>query len=614
MEFGGIIRFKGVHPVARYYIEMESYRYGPFELQELKQLYLDGVLKSDQIYEEQSNQLFSLTRLLAESPAAANNQAEVESNAVVQTDAATQNNTTIVMSQPSPQPVGQAQSPASHGTGRVSSETSAIQEMEAVQSTYVTQNPYAAQGTSAMQGTFTAPETHASAGSAPSASESWSERLSRLKEARKAQMDEAVESPVFSEDSVLSAQDSDKQEAGSMASSVPDVAPDPLKSDFAVDSTTNELMEGMMSDLDYQPSATKSKDKLPDLLVANGPHPEELINYNTGLKGEPDLPNEQKDWGGKDASTADNASADSFPTSLGYMSDALDMEPPVEWLTNTAGSANKIDSTKAADSANEAGPVDAASSANEAMKVTEATEATGATGATGATEAAEVKEAKEANPPESPAAESPTQVSSSKERSADEALAWREQMARLDVVYGVRKPSAGKELQGIVPDDSESASAALGAVNSISENDEEDNDLEDEGQEKSESKLGALVFITAGLVALMAHKNYANLPEIPILTITVALCGYAALTAICGVMLWIDSKRFAPALRVVLLCLAFCPLAIIGYTLFIYKDTVMAMQIPKALQITLAYMAASLIMFVLGLASLKKATEKAENG
>lgn len=525
---GGIISFEGVDPVARYYIEMEGYRYGPFELQELKQLNQDGVLRSDQIYEEQSNQLCSLTRLLAE-----------------------------YSSQPSPEPIPQAQSFGSHGEKEGLPETSSSDGGTAD----------SASDAAAAQEVF---------GSGPS--ESWSERLSRLKAARNEQTGGVAENPVFSGRSDSPAA-FNKAEIGNAEADL-DAATDTAKvdllmnaatdkTDLIMDAASNELMEEMVANFDDLPSEVKNEEELPDLLVSSGPHPEELINYSAPIIGdikEPDLKIKLKGLGENEGTAADDANAGGFPTSLGYMKDTLDLEPPMEWLTKT-------------------GP---AMSATPAFTVSAS--------------------------PESSTVPEKSQAPQRGERSADEASAWREQMARLDVVYGVRESTASKELQSFGQDRSTAAmSPQMGGESGVPGIDGEFADSEDEHQEKSSVRLGSLVFITAGLVALLAHSTYMPLTEMPNLVVTVVLYGYALLTAICGVFLWIDARRLTSVLSIVLLCLLLCPLAVLGYTLFIYKDSVMALQISKTLQLPLAYTAASLIMHALGLASLKKTAQIAEN-
>ncbi|HAH96137.1 MAG TPA: hypothetical protein DCL69_04440, partial [Firmicutes bacterium] len=200
------------------------------------------------------------------------------------------------------------------------------------------------------------------------------------------------------------------------------------------------------------------------------------------------------------------------------------------------------------------------------------------------------------------------------ERLATEASAWREQMARLDVVYGVRESTGSKDLQAFGQDPSAAdMSAQIGRENSVLGIDGEFGDSGEEHNGKSGGKLDSLLFIAAGLMALLARSEYALLNEMPALVVTATLCGYALLTAICGVMLWIDSKRYVRALRIVLLVLLPAPIAILGYTLFVYQDMVMAMQIPETLQQPLAYLAASLIIHAIGLVISKKAVQNVEN-
>lgn len=538
--------------MARYYIEMEGYRYGPFELQELKQLNQDGVLKGDQIYEEQSNQLFSLTRLLAEFQTA----------------------------QPMSEPIPQVQAFASYETSGGLPETPTVPEAAAAEEAPAAKEAPAAEEASAV------PEARE-----PAPSESWSERLSRLKAANSTTTDLGA------------------------------AAPEPSKPDSIMDAATNELMEEMVADLDDLPSAAKSTDELPDLLVTSGPHPEELINYSTAIKDdirdqEPSI--NLKAIGGDAKTATGDANAGSFPTTLGYMKDALDLEPPTEWLANGVGS------TSVAGSANTAGPakevklpepfsVFAGGRGNAPAPVDSALAAPELSAAPVALTAPTAPQEQESNAPLAQS-QTPAQALQPKERSANEASAWREQMARLDVVYGVRESIASKDLQSLGQDNSaDAASLKLSGASDASEIDGGHDDSEDEPQEKSGPKLGSLVFITAGLVVLLARTNYMALTEMPGLIVTAVLCGYAVLTAICGVVLWIDAGRFKSVLSIVLLCLLLCPLAMLGYTLFVYKDSVMAMQISKALQLPLAYMAASLIMHALGLAILKKAPETAEN-
>lgn len=541
-EVGGIICLEGVDPVARYYVELEGYRYGPFELQELKQLYQDGVLKSDQIYEEQSNQLYSLTRLLAEYSVAGQRSAEPEHNvearhnAVVQTEAGpfgssgAQDGLTETASNDGG-PVGSALGVAA------AQEVAATQEAAAVQEV---------------------PES--------SPSESWSEKLARLKGTQNRQTGGAAESPVFLERSDSPVEDFnrfDKIEAESTAA------------DLTLDVATRELREEMVADLDALPPAA-TNEELPDLLVSSDSHPEELINYNTSIQddhGNPDLTIKLVDLSANEATAVDDADASSFPTGLGYMKEALDLEPPMEWLSN--------------------GPTPVAP-----------------TPTVPAAAAASAVPARQESNTDSEQAPAPHQG----ERLATEASAWREQMARLDVVYGVRESTGSKDLQAFGQDPSAAdMSAQIGRENSVLGIDGEFGDSGEEQTGKSGGKLDSLLFIAAGLMALLARSEYALLNEMPALVVTATLCGYALLTAICGVMLWIDSKRYVRALRIVLLVLLPAPIAILGYTLFVYQDTVMAMQIPETLQQPLAYLAASLIIHAIGLVISKKAVQNVEN-
>ncbi len=541
-EVGGIICLEGVDPVARYYVELEGYRYGPFELQELKQLYQDGVLKSDQIYEEQSNQLYSLTRLLAEYSVAGQRSAEPEHNvearhnAVVQTEAGpfgssgAQDGLTETASNDGG-PVGSALGVAA------AQEVAATQEAAAVQEV---------------------PES--------SPSESWSEKLARLKGTQNRQTGGAAESPVFLERSDSPVEDFnrfDKIEAESTAA------------DLTLDVATRELREEMVADLDALPPAA-TNEELPDLLVSSDSHPEELINYNTSIQddhGNPDLTIKLVDLSANEATAVDDADASSFPTGLGYMKEALDLEPPMEWLSN--------------------GPTPVAP-----------------TPTVPAAAAASAVPARQESNTDSEQAPAPHQG----ERLATEASAWREQMARLDVVYGVRESTGSKDLQAFGQDPSAAdMSAQIGRENSVLGIDGEFGDSGEEHNGKSGGKLDSLLFIAAGLMALLARSEYALLNEMPALVVTATLCGYALLTAICGVMLWIDSKRYVRALRIVLLVLLPAPIAILGYTLFVYQDTVMAMQIPETLQQPLAYLAASLIIHAIGLVISKKAVQNVEN-
>ena len=541
-EVGGIICLEGVDPVARYYVELEGYRYGPFELQELKQLYQDGVLKSDQIYEEQSNQLYSLTRLLAEYSVAGQRSAEPEHNvearhnAVVQTEAGpfgssgAQDGLTETASNDGG-PVGSALGVAA------AQEVAATQEAAAVQEV---------------------PES--------SPSESWSEKLARLKGTQNRQTGGAAESPVFLERSDSPVEDFnrfDKIEAESTAA------------DLTLDVATRELREEMVADLDALPPAA-TNEELPDLLVSSDSHPEELINYNTSIQddhGNPDLTIKLVDLSANEATAVDDADASSFPTGLGYMKEALDLEPPMEWLSN--------------------GPTPVAP-----------------TPTVPAAAAASAVPARQESNTDSEQAPAPHQG----ERLATEASAWREQMARLDVVYGVRESTGSKDLQAFGQDPSAAdMSAQIGRENSVLGIDGEFGDSGEEHNGKSGGKLDSLLFIAAGLMALLARSEYALLNEMPALVVTATLCGYALLTAICGVMLWIDSKRYVRALRIVLLVLLPAPIAILGYTLFVYQDMVMAMQIPETLQQPLAYLAASLIIHAIGLVISKKAVQNVEN-
>lgn len=541
-EVGGIICLEGVDPVARYYVELEGYRYGPFELQELKQLYQDGVLKSDQIYEEQSNQLYSLTRLLAEYSVAGQRSAEPEHNvearhnAVVQTEAGpfgssgAQDGLTETASNDGG-PVGSALGVAA------AQEVAATQEAAAVQEV---------------------PES--------SPSESWSEKLARLKGTQNRQTGGAAESPVFLERSDSPVEDFnrfDKIEAESTAA------------DLTLDVATRELREEMVADLDALPPVA-TNEELPDLLVSSDSHPEELINYNTSIQddhGNPDLTIKLVDLSANEATAVDDADASSFPTGLGYMKEALDLEPPMEWLSN--------------------GPTPVAP-----------------TPTVPAAAAASAVPARQESNTDSEQAPAPHQG----ERLATEASAWREQMARLDVVYGVRESTGSKDLQAFGQDPSAAdMSAQMGRENSVLGIDGEFGDSGEEHNGKSGGKLDSLLFIAAGLMALLARSEYALLNEMPALVVTATLCGYALLTAICGVMLWIDSKRYVRALRIVLLVLLPAPIAILGYTLFVYQDTVMAMQIPETLQQPLAYLAASLIIHAIGLVISKKAVQNVEN-
>jgi hypothetical protein len=541
-EVGGIICLEGVDPVARYYVELEGYRYGPFELQELKQLYQDGVLKSDQIYEEQSNQLYSLTRLLAEYSVAGQRSAEPEHNvearhnAVVQTEAGpfgssgAQDGLTETASNDGG-PVGSALGVAA------AQEVAATQEAAAVQEV---------------------PES--------SPSESWSEKLARLKGTQNRQTGGAAESPVFLERSDSPVEDFnrfDKIEAESTAA------------DLTLDVATRELREEMVADLDALPPAA-TNEELPDVLVSSDSHPEELINYNTSIQddhGNPDLTIKLVDLSANEATAVDDADASSFPTGLGYMKEALDLEPPMEWLSN--------------------GPTPVAP-----------------TPTVPAAAAASAVPARQESNTDSEQAPAPHQG----ERLATEASAWREQMARLDVVYGVRESTGSKDLQAFGQDPSAAdMSAQIGRENSVLGIDGEFGDSGEEQTGKSGGKLDSLLFIAAGLMALLARSEYALLNEMPALVVTATLCGYALLTAICGVMLWIDSKRYVRALRIVLLVLLPAPIAILGYTLFVYQDTVMAMQIPETLQQPLAYLAASLIIHAIGLVISKKAVQNVEN-
>lgn len=541
-EVGGIICLEGVDPVARYYVELEGYRYGPFELQELKQLYQDGVLKSDQIYEEQSNQLYSLTRLLAEYSVAGQRSAEPEHdvearhNAVVQTEAGpfgssgAQDGLTETASNDGG-PVGSALGVAA------AQEVAATQEAAAVQEV---------------------PES--------SPSESWSEKLARLKGTQNRQTGGAAESPVFLERSDSPVEDFnrfDKIEAESTAA------------DLTLDVATRELREEMVADLDALPPVA-TNEELPDLLVSSDSHPEELINYNTSIQddhGNPDLTIKLVDLSANEATAVDDADASSFPTGLGYMKEALDLEPPMEWLSN--------------------GPTPVAP-----------------TPTVPAAAAASAVPARQESNTDSEQAPAPHQG----ERLATEASAWREQMARLDVVYGVRESTGSKDLQAFGQDPSAAdMSAQMGRENSVLGIDGEFGDSGEEHNGKSGGKLDSLLFIAAGLMALLARSEYALLNEMPALVVTATLCGYALLTAICGVMLWIDSKRYVRALRIVLLVLLPAPIAILGYTLFVYQDMVMAMQIPETLQQPLAYLAASLIIHAIGLVISKKAVQNVEN-
>ena len=541
-EVGGIICLEGVDPVARYYVELEGYRYGPFELQELKQLYQDGVLKSDQIYEEQSNQLYSLTRLLAEYSVAGQRSAEPEHNVEARHNA-------VVQTEAGPFGSSGAQDglteTASNDGGSVGSAlgVAAAQEVAATQEAAAVQE---------------VPES--------SPSESWSEKLARLKGTQNRQTGGAAESPVFLERSDSPVEDFnrfDKIEAESTAA------------DLTLDVATRELREEMVADLDALPPAA-TNEELPDLLVSSDSHPEELINYNTSIQddhGNPDLTIKLVDLSANEATAVDDADASSFPTGLGYMKEALDLEPPMEWLSN--------------------GPTPVAP-----------------TPTVPAAAAASAVPARQESNTDSEQAPAPHQG----ERLATEASAWREQMARLDVVYGVRESTGSKDLQAFGQDPSAAdMSAQMGRENSVLGIDGEFGDSGEEHNGKSGGKLDSLLFIAAGLMALLARSEYALLNEMPALVVTATLCGYALLTAICGVMLWIDSKRYVRALRIVLLVLLPAPIAILGYTLFVYQDTVMAMQIPETLQQPLAYLAASLIIHAIGLVISKKAVQNVEN-
>lgn len=541
-EVGGIICLEGVDPVARYYVELEGYRYGPFELQELKQLYQDGVLKSDQIYEEQSNQLYSLTRLLAEYSVAGQRSAEPEHNVEARHNA-------VVQTEAGPFGSSGAQDglteTASNDGGSVGSAlgVAAAQEVAATQEAAAVQE---------------VPES--------SPSESWSEKLARLKGTQNRQTGGAAESPVFLERSDSPVEDFnrfDKIEAESTAA------------DLTLDVATRELREEMVADLDALPPVA-TNEELPDLLVSSDSHPEELINYNTSIQddhGNPDLTIKLVDLSANEATAVDDADASSFPTGLGYMKEALDLEPPMEWLSN--------------------GPTPVAP-----------------TPTVPAAAAASAVPARQESNTDSEQAPAPHQG----ERLATEASAWREQMARLDVVYGVRESTGSKDLQAFGQDPSAAdMSAQMGRENSVLGIDGEFGDSGEEQTGKSGGKLDSLLFIAAGLMALLARSEYALLNEMPALVVTATLCGYALLTAICGVMLWIDSKRYVRALRIVLLVLLPAPIAILGYTLFVYQDTVMAMQIPETLQQPLAYLAASLIIHAIGLVISKKAVQNVEN-
>ncbi|HBL51119.1 MAG TPA: hypothetical protein DDZ65_12855 [Firmicutes bacterium] len=541
-EVGGIICLEGVDPVARYYVELEGYRYGPFELQELKQLYQDGVLKSDQIYEEQSNQLYSLTRLLAEYSVAGQRSAEPEHNVEARHNA-------VVQTEAGPFGSSGAQDglteTASNDGGSVGSAlgVAAAQEVAATQEAAAVQE---------------VPES--------SPSESWSEKLARLKGTQNRQTGGAAESPVFLERSDSPVEDFnrfDKIEAESTAA------------DLTLDVATRELREEMVADLDALPPVA-TNEELPDLLVSSDSHPEELINYNTSIQddhGNPDLTIKLVDLSANEATAVDDADASSFPTGLGYMKEALDLEPPMEWLSN--------------------GPTPVAP-----------------TPTVPAAAAASAVPARQESNTDSEQAPAPHQG----ERLATEASAWREQMARLDVVYGVRESTGSKDLQAFGQDPSAAdMSAQMGRENSVLGIDGEFGDSGEEHNGKSGGKLDSLLFIAAGLMALLARSEYALLNEMPALVVTATLCGYALLTAICGVMLWIDSKRYVRALRIVLLVLLPAPIAILGYTLFVYQDTVMAMQIPETLQQPLAYLAASLIIHAIGLVISKKAVQNVEN-
>lgn len=541
-EVGGIICLEGVDPVARYYVELEGYRYGPFELQELKQLYQDGVLKSDQIYEEQSNQLYSLTRLLAEYSVAGQRSAEPEHNVEARHNA-------VVQTEAGPFGSSGAQDglteTASNDGGSVGSAlgVAAAQEVAATQEAAAVQE---------------VPES--------SPSESWSEKLARLKGTQNRQTGGAAESPVFLERSDSPVEDFnrfDKIEAESTAA------------DLTLDVATRELREEMVADLDALPPVA-TNEELPDLLVSSDSHPEELINYNTSIQddhGNPDLTIKLVDLSANEATAVDDADASSFPTGLGYMKEALDLEPPMEWLSN--------------------GPTPVAP-----------------TPTVPAAAAASAVPARQESNTDSEQAPAPHQG----ERLATEASAWREQMARLDVVYGVRESTGSKDLQAFGQDPSAAdMSAQIGRENSVLGIDGEFGDSGEEHNGKSGGKLDSLLFIAAGLMALLARSEYALLNEMPALVVTATLCGYALLTAICGVMLWIDSKRYVRALRIVLLVLLPAPIAILGYTLFVYQDMVMAMQIPETLQQPLAYLAASLIIHAIGLVISKKAVQNVEN-
>ena len=573
-EVGGIICLEGVDPVARYYVELEGYRYGPFELQELKQLYQDGVLKSDQIYEEQSNQLYSLTRLLAEYSVAGQRSAEPEHNvearhnAVVQTEAGpfgssgAQDGLTETASNDGG-PVGSALGVAA------AQEVAATQEAAAVQEV---------------------PES--------SPSESWSEKLARLKGTQNRQTGGAAESPVFLERSDSPVEDFnrfDKIEAESTAA------------DLTLDVATRELREEMVADLDALPPVA-TNEELPDLLVSSDSHPEELINYNTSIQddhGNPDLTIKLVDLSANEATAVDDADASSFPTGLGYMKEALDLEPPMEWLSNGPTPVAPTPTVPAAALGPKPGPepaVPAAAAASASAAPVPAAEP--------AVAPASAVPAQQESNTDSEQAPAPHQG----ERLATEASAWREQMARLDVVYGVRESTGSKDLQAFGQDPSAAdMSAQMGRENSVLGIDGEFGDSGEEHNGKSGGKLDSLLFIAAGLMALLARSEYALLNEMPALVVTATLCGYALLTAICGVMLWIDSKRYVRALRIVLLVLLPAPIAILGYTLFVYQDMVMAMQIPETLQQPLAYLAASLIIHAIGLVISKKAVQNVEN-
>lgn len=190
-------------------------------------------------------------------------------------------------------------------------------------------------------------------------------------------------------------------------------------------------------------------------------------------------------------------------------------------------------------------------------------------------------------PPAAPIGAVPVQ---SRQAQEEELTLSKEKLSRLDDIYGRSRPAPV------------TAQPETGAMRSSMQQqpvEPQPKTAQEDGEKPAEKKtnlIAGLVLIGAGAVSLMAGAEYVNVTTCPGLVMALVLIAYGGLVLVGGLLAWLGVRWVAPVVRILMLI----PLGVLLASVYYHQKDLMAFKIPVFLQKPLMYNAISLLATALG--------------